>query len=129
MFTLPNFNLLCNIWHGTVVMGDLPATPLVTAPDISLKPCQLYAASWQGTSTTPLSTSRLDLGFTMMLRVPAGTDLRDQSNASENDVVEVPAGSGRWYYVMQADDLHKGFPNEYRFGILSKLGTWPTPIP
>jgi hypothetical protein len=65
----------------------------------------------------------------MYLLVPAGTDLRDNHNLTGSDVVVVPAGSGRGYFVDQVDDLGKGFANEHRFALLSKAGAWPTPIP
>jgi len=72
--------------------------------------------------------------------VPAGTDLRDSGCTGLADLVELPATSGRWYYVAYVDDVAKGFANEYRQGILVKVVAggaaplanfvnWPTPIP
>lgn len=78
---------------------------------------------------------------TVSLLLPAGTDVRDWSCAGhQTDFVEVPAGSGRWYGVLNVDDFGKGFPNEHRFAMIAKVfsflnGTlyagmdWPTPIP
>jgi hypothetical protein len=46
--------------------------------------------------------------------------------------VEVPAGSGRYYEVVQVDDAGKGFPNEHRIaGLIATvdLGMWPVPYP
>lgn len=77
---------------------------------------------------------------TPQLLLPAGTDVRDGSTGGEADIIEVPAGSGRWYSVMSVDDMGKGFPNEHRFALLHKIyerlnpilflgANWPTPIP
>lgn len=74
------------------------------------------------------------------LLLPAGTDIRDQCCNGTEDVVEVPAGSGRWYQVIGVDDSGKGFPNEHRIAVLQKIYEtvdpvafpglfWPTPIP
>lgn len=74
------------------------------------------------------------------LLLPALTDVRDFSCLSGNDVVEVPAGSGRWYQVMSVDDAGKGFSNEHRIAWICKISDrsnsvdfpglyWPTPIP
>lgn len=52
------------------------------------------------------------------------------------DLVEVPVDSGRYYFVIQVDDVAKGFSNEYRLafivptyyleGVLwSSLANWP----
>jgi hypothetical protein len=73
--------------------------------------------------------------------VPKGSDVRDGSCALLNDFVEVPQGSGRWYVVMNVDDVGKGFPNEFRYATIGKIfqgasgsGSftglfWPAPIP
>lgn len=81
-------------------------------------------------------------GFYMTLLVPPLTDIRDGMCAPGNngDVVEVPAGSGRWYTCLGVDDVGKGFTNEHRAAALGKIGAygqwvalgipwWPAPIP
>jgi hypothetical protein len=48
------------------------------------------------------------------------------------DLVEVPAGTGRFYRVQWVDDLGKGFDNEHRFALLLQTNTfspWPIPMP
>jgi len=82
----------------------------------------------------------------MQLLVPALTDIQPPQDATGlfGDCVEVPGGSGRFYAVIQVDDIGKGFPNEHRFAmivpIIGSLGQqvagiwncpldWPVPIP
>jgi hypothetical protein len=76
----------------------------------------------------------------MGLLLPALTDLRDQFQGGQNDVIEVPSDSGRWYGLECYDDVGKGFSNEYRLAVISKIaeavdGTayagleWPIPCP
>jgi hypothetical protein len=75
------------------------------------------------------------------LLFPAFTDVRDLNCVQvENDIVEVPSGSGRWYGVLLVDDVGKGFSNEHRYAAVAKISErqnatdfpglfWPTPIP
>jgi hypothetical protein len=69
----------------------------------------------------------------MTLLCPALTDLRWQPFYNQYDVVEVPLGSNRWYFVMDVDDIAKGFTNEHRFAVIQKLNIapfeWDDPIP
>jgi hypothetical protein len=85
-------------------------------------------------------TNQLYGGAAPSLLLPPGTDIRDDSCVSGRDVVEVPAASGRWYFVSLVDDVGKGFPNEYRIASIGKACQridpvlfpglfWPTPIP
>jgi hypothetical protein len=60
---------------------------------------------------------------------PRGTDVRDRFASTGVDNVEIPAGSGRWYYVLSVYDAGAGFPNEHRVAIVAKTGGWPTPLP
>lgn len=129
-FSPPTFNLLCNIYTGPWI-GKLLR--------VGLCPCNLALGR------------RVQLNFSFdpdvvntapgpNLLLPPGTDVRDRSNASGWDVVEVPAGTGRWYAVSVADDVGKGFANEYRIAVIGKISEgvdsflfpglwWPTPIP
>jgi hypothetical protein len=65
------------------------------------------------------------------LVVPKLTDLRGGAAGGTNDVVECPSGSKRFYLCVWADDVAKGFPNEYRIGLLvqSQTPPWPVPYP
>jgi hypothetical protein len=75
-----------------------------------------------------------------ILLLPAGTDIRTPAQADTYDIVEAPAGSGRWYKVRGVDDVGKGYANEFRFAILAKIYQtwdpveyagcfWPIPMP
>ncbi len=129
-YSLPDFNLSCDIYTG----------PWLTKVFRLTSDCNLAIGrrgmfipfDWanSGPLYTPLP----------QLLVPALTDVRDSSCTGESDVIECPAGSGRWYRVVGVDDLGKGFPNEHRFAFCAKIYDqmdharypglqWPTPIP
>jgi len=129
-YVLPEFNLVCGIWagpyvskvHRADVMGNLSAGRRVYNVLINWPPNEDHVTNQ------------------MVLLLPALTDIRDCSCLSgDSDVVEVPAGSGRWYGVLTVDDVGKGFPNEHRYACISKIWEgydpvaypgliWPTPI-
>lgn len=118
-YTLPNFNLLCNIWHN-------PAVP-PAAPTLANVPCQLYLPL-KANSDVVLS------GFLIyrvipQCRLPKGTDVRYSPSGANPNILEVPAGSGRNYVVTQVEDAHKGFPNEYRVAFLKEAAPVPAPLP
>lgn len=116
-YSVPRMDLTARVW--TFGSGP-PALPRLSTP------CQL-----RGVSSTVAVAFNPSFGFTMpmLLCVPEGTDLRDASTLSGKDLIEVPAGSGRTYQVQYVDDIAKGFSNEWRFAIITKVGLWPTPIP
>jgi len=129
-FTLPEFNILCNVftgpWIGKVLRISLACN---IAQGRRVMP---FLIGENGAPTLFTTTSQLLL--------PAETDIRDGSVGGEADIVEAPAGSGRWYSVISVDDMGKGFPNEHRFALLHKIfeamnpllfpgANWPTPIP
>jgi hypothetical protein len=70
----------------------------------------------------------LQPGLVMELLLPALTDVRGAITGNQ-DIVEVPAGSGRFYSVAFVDDVGKGFGNEYRFALIQQLAPWPVPTP
>jgi len=120
-FVLPTFNLQANIYTWSNPQAYV--TPRLTVD------CQLRAPSMTVASTS------INPGGTysgMVLLVPPLTDLRDHfsSPGTHGDSIEVPAGSGRFYYCLFCDDVGKGFPNEHRFAILFKTQyIWPVPMP
>lgn len=119
-FTLPTFNITCNVWSNGV-------NPLANPPRATF-PCNL--AFGRRVQNNP--TAGGIPGIRMTLLLPVGTDIRSQFNASGYDTVEVPAGSGRLYWVQGVDDIGKGFPNEHRAALIyatSGYGFWPTPTP
>jgi hypothetical protein len=135
-FRVPEFNLSVNIWRwGTGVSNP----PDVTAQG-NLSPGRRV---FTGASFTEVAASNPPMFMELML--PAGTDVRYSplSPGISGDMVEVPAGTGRYYYVCQVDDVAKGFSNEYRLALmLPAMGSvweatttengnevWPVPYP
>jgi len=131
-FTVPDFNLTCGIYTGGTFAGKIFRAN---------SPCNL---AWgRRVSQLPVDISSVDssASVAMTLLLPAGTDIRDSSTGGPVDIVEVPAGSGRWYFAEAVDDIGKGFANEHRGALLAKAWElfdphggfagvfWPTPIP
>ncbi len=130
-FTLPIFNLTCHIWHAQA--PGAPNTPFVPpgAPPDLTPTCQLYVYSKPftppvGQDFCEGGTEGVTYPFCVILRVPKGTDIRAPWNRAvpggQRDLVECPAGSGRFYWVATVEDVHKGFGNEYRVGALEQYG-------
>ena len=129
-FTLPTFNLVCDIYTGPRLTMVLRQSGVPCNLAIGRR-MQLWSDGYQ-TNTSG--------GASPCLLVPAGTDVRDNGNASGYDVIDCPAGSGRYYAVISVDDMSKGFPTEYRLVAMAKAVRfndptefaglfWPTPIP
>jgi hypothetical protein len=125
-FRLPTFNIMANLWKN-------PNDPSFGPPDVAVG-CQLRAPGKQSVSLTtdPLAPTSLLVEWELLL--PAGTDIADAFSSAfgVGDVVEVPAGSTRYYWVEIVDDVARGFPNEYRIAYIRKtfdFGLWPRPIP
>jgi hypothetical protein len=114
----PALPLTCNIWRAA---AGPPNPPLLTVN------CQLlWSASHLAIAVVP---GTVNTAFLRFLYLPSGTDLRPTQMPNPGDVVEVPAGSGRFYTCVALDDVAKGFPNEFRLGVLQPQGNWPFPIP
>lgn len=91
----------------------------------------------------PIGAGEENTGITALsvqLALPALTDVRDASCGGDSDIVDCPAGSGRFYIVLGVEDVGKTFPNEFRVASLAKIwnfvgngagltAPWPTPIP
>jgi len=133
-YVVPSMPLTANGWRYATWQASFP--PVVPVPDY--------------TTLCNLAMARKFVGWgphTMWLYVPAGTDIRDGMKEQTFDVVagiyacdivEVPAGSGRYYFVSVVDDVGKGFSNVYRAvsiqvpdypGFPIALPPWPTPYP
>ncbi len=130
-FTLPSFNLTCDVYTGPwpskvfrlSVLGNLAYGRRVQQVRV--------------TEDNPANT----YGGQATLLVPALSDVRDASCSGQQDYLEIPTGSGRWYTAQLVEDVGKGFTNEHRAVTVGKVfqdvngtGTfpglfWPTPIP
>ena len=129
-FILPTFVLPVNIWR----VGGIGGT--YAAPDV-----QTFGNLSPGKRTMlQINPASGDAGkIPMELLLPPLTDIRAAWNSLNADLVEVPAGSTRFYNVQFVDDIGKGFANEHRFAMLYQLeGTpgvepfgqpWPVPMP
>lgn len=114
-FTIPTFNLTASIWR---IAGNGKA---YATPDVSTL-CNLSPGRRSMLGQISV-LSAVDEGVVMELLCPALTDIRADWNAIDRDLVEVPAGSHRFYLVIWVDDVAKGFPNEYRLAFLQYVRT------
>lgn len=124
-FVLPTFNLTCNI--KTCPVANVPSVP--SEPfRLTAQPCQLtYGRRVNVASTGGTDTPGVPL-LAMNVLLPAGTDVRGPQDTVSFDMLECPAGSGRWYWVVFVDDIGKGFTNEHRTaGVFALAGTWDAP--
>jgi hypothetical protein len=119
-FTVPVFNLNINIWHAGFGPPGPPSVAVLGNLQWGRK--RGVVVGWGGT-TGPQHT--------MWLLLPALTDIRgDFENAPlQGDLVEAPAGSGKYYVTRYVDDVAKGFANEYRCAIIQQQQAFPVPIP
>lgn len=119
-FIVPNFNLPVNIWRfGSVI----PGPPTLTT---------IGNLAWGRRQSAITGAENPQGNLLMTLLLPPGTDVRAAAQSLNSDVAEVPAGTGRYYHVMDVDDIGKGFPNEHRAATLlatDDFGQWPTPYP
>lgn len=129
-FVVPDFNLVCDVYTGPWLTKVLRISALRCNLAAGRRVQQLANDFW----STPVGAA------VPTLLVPAGSDVRDDANSSGADIIEVPAGTGRWYQVTLVDDSGKGYPNEYRRVAIAKIADrvnpalypglhWPTPIP
>lgn len=132
-FQLPTFNLTANRWFNGA---------LVTNPPSSSFPCNLSRGERTAVPYLDPGTGAFP-GALMMLLFPKHTDVLGIYAGSFEDLLEVPAGSGRYYVVYDVDDAGKGFPNEHRWAWIFKYTStfgafwgnpwgatdWPVPYP
>lgn len=100
-FSIPNFNLIANVWRNNGIGKAWAAPDLVSACNLS--PGRRVNLNLAGVGI-----------IVVELLMPKLVDVRAQWNGLQADVVEVPAGSRRAYFVVNVDDVGKGFANEYR---------------
>jgi hypothetical protein len=119
MYRVPAFPLTVNVWRAATGTGNPP--DVVTVGNL--------AWGQRKTTSTGIPLDSYPDQLLSYLLIPPLTDIRDSYSPGGADVVEVPAGSLRYYQVVQVDDVGKGFPNEFRFAVIFKLAPWPSPIP
>jgi len=129
-FAIPTFNLTAGIWHDRAEWSF--ANP---APD-AVAPCNLANGRVAHVfNAQDRTVNRQKLAASASFLFPKNTDIRDASQVSNPDVVEVPLGSGRYYWITFWDDIALGFPNEHRWAIGSKIyagvfpGVYRWPVP
>jgi hypothetical protein len=97
-FLAPSFNLLCDIYQN-------PAVPPAGPPVFVNIPCQLYYNSRQ---------IQIQFQNYYHLRLPTGSVPGMQGGAALTQWwAEVPAGSGKFFQILEVEIVHMGFPNEY----------------
>jgi len=130
-FTLPDFNLAVDIYTGPWLTKVLRVS---TVGNLAFgKRVQQLFGSYDPQPNVQSSTPAL-------LLLPAGTDVRGVVLTNQEDVIEVPSGSGRWYSVNAVEDIGKGFSNEHRCASVTQISEyvdgvkysglfWPVPMP
>jgi len=118
-YRLPDFNLLCNVWHGKEGLPDIAGVD----PDIENQPCGLRFPRGHIQELIYFKDDPPDekAYYYMHLMVPMGTELLTTTDATFGDIVEVEAGSQRYYRVMYFDRVAYGHPNEFWQGFLQKI--------
>lgn len=103
-YTLPAFNLVVNIWRNPPFVGpaDYTLPQVITSCNLSM-----------GRRVTGQPFGQINA----VVLFPPLTDIRPSNPGFLGDVVEIPAGSQRWYTTGYVDDFGKGFPNEHRFAV------------
>lgn len=99
-FSLPTFNLVCNIW----IIGDQPGEGPASWQDI---PCQLYL-----NSRTPVAQeygTYWAWSPSIFLRLPIAEKLAWE----QAGIIEIPSGDPEYYIPRLKEKMHRGFANEY----------------
>jgi len=131
MYALPVFNLLCNIYDNAAGPPPIVTPRLQVSCNLARgkrtdHPITLLAA----VGSVPLPAAfNLQCYLVQELLLPKLTDIRGPMMPSYYDYVEVPAASGRWYYVAGVDDAGKGFSNEHRVAYLIMTDPVTEPLP
>lgn len=112
-YRLPTFNVRAYVWRGPQTI------PPVGSP--ALYPFGNLTPGRRVTLLTPSGTP------VMYLLLPMGTDIRSDVMGGSADVVEVPAGTGRYYDVLWVDNVATGFSNEHVLAVLAQKPTWSPP--
>ncbi len=126
-FVLPNFNIVCNVDQPDVV--GVPGVP-TGPPRLANQPCALVYGRRVNVAATGDDLAPDIPCQAMNLLLPKGTDVRGPQDDVSFDMIECPAGTGRWYWVIFVDDIGRGYANEHRTASMVALtGTWAAPYP
>ncbi len=134
-FVVPQFNLSANVWHNKGAVPFIPSIGSLGTPDLT-SACQIrfdpgHAISVSGTFSG-LNSTNVRPTYPTEIRFPKLTDVRGYASAflsgNTADVIEAPAGSGRYYFAEAVEDVGKGFANEYRQVVAFPVSA-PTPLP
>ena len=127
-YKVPNFNLTASIWRVNGTGGAYAAPDVTTLANLSPGRRIMIAS--------PQTTAAQKEAIVDEALLPALTDVRATWNALGPDLMEIPAGSKRFYEVVGVHDVGKGFPNEYRLALIVfnvngnlSLGGGPFPVP
>jgi len=109
-FTLPNFNLLGDVWFS-----DGTLSPSAGPADLTNLPMQKYIAPKGTWDLTPPWSTGFYLQFhpPVFLRFPRAAPFLGAWPTWTVSCIEVPSGSGQYYRTFWQDIQHEGFPNEY----------------
>lgn len=123
-YTVPAFNLLCNIGQPVT-----PRTNQVPAVWRLLNvPCVLAYGRRVAVAPLGVLNSQAFSGGGSTLLLPKLTDVRGQQDNTSWDMVECPPGTNRFYSVCHVDDVGKGFANEHRVAVcVPVFGLWVAP--
>jgi len=114
-FTVPNFNVFCDIWYT-------PRAPADGPPDVANVPCQFYLTPKGQTFIDPPPFTFFPLPI--YVRIPIAND----ADWRQMRVAEIPPGSGFYYRASWKERVHLGFPNEYRVIIVAQCDDTGTVI-
>ena len=112
-FLLPNFNLHVNDWYVSSNYTDVPSTTALG--NLSTSRRTNIATFYDPADSVNDSQGQ-------WLLTPAGSEFGSVTlNYVDPDVVEVPAGSGLIYLVLDTLYVGRGFPNEHVASLLVPL--------
>lgn len=117
-YILPVFNTQANVWHGQSGSG------CPTGYRDLVVNCNLALGRRGGFNESNPSS--------MWALFPPLTDIRPPGitvGPPGEDIVEIPANSGRIYTVLAVDDAGLSFTNEHRVAVLRPSCKWPIPVP
>jgi hypothetical protein len=108
-FRTPAMPLILNVWRNNGVGGAYPA------PDLSI-PAGLSVGRRVSMPRTTAAGSVFS-AIDREIFTPLRSDIRGLWNGVGQDLLELPAGSKRFYQVQDVEDVGRGFLNEYRLVI------------